>query len=378
MFVGLTNTPRDYAWGSKTAMAEMLGHPPSGGAEAELWFGAHPGSPSRLIDGPGGAKTIDQITDLPFIMKVLAAQSPLSLQAHPTTLLAMEGFDRENAAGIALDDPRRNYKDARAKPELIYAIRDGFEALCGFRPAAATRELLGELGPDPLVADLIHRLADDRAIRDVFEWLISNGTGVPELRARILELAPAVDRPEFATVHRLGQLFPGDVGILISLLLNLVTLRAGEVVYLPAGNIHSYQRGLGIEVLAASDNVLRGGLTPKHVDVPELLSVLDFRPLPVAFLTPEATSAGVLVFRPDVPDFELTVVAPGDRTTVSLAPAGEFIALCTAGVARLEGATSVTRLRRGGATFGTADESPVSVSGDSTLFFASRNSGAQA
>jgi mannose-6-phosphate isomerase len=359
-------------------MAEMLGHPPSGGAEAELWFGAHPGSPSRLIDGPGGAKTIDQITDLPFIMKVLAAQSPLSLQAHPTTLLAMEGFDRENAAGIALDDPRRNYKDARAKPELIYAIRDGFEALCGFRPAAATRELLGELGPDPLVADLIHRLADDRAIRDVFEWLISNGTGVPELRARILELAPAVDRPEFATVHRLGQLFPGDVGILISLLLNLVTLRAGEVVYLPAGNIHSYQRGLGIEVLAASDNVLRGGLTPKHVDVPELLSVLDFRPLPVAFLTPEATSAGVLVFRPDVPDFELTVVAPGDRTTVSLAPAGEFIALCTAGVARLEGATSVTRLRRGGATFGTADESPVSVSGDSTLFFASRNSGAQA
>jgi mannose-6-phosphate isomerase len=354
-------------------MAELLDHAPSGGAEAELWLGAHPGSPSRLIDGPGGAKTIDEITELPYIMKVLAAETPLSLQAHPTTELAREGFARENAAGIALDDERRNYKDAKAKPELIYAIRDGFEALCGFRPAAATRELLAELGPDPLVAGLIDRLADDRAIRDAFEWLIGDGTGVPELRARILELAPAADRPEFATVTRLGQLFPGDVGILISLLLNLVTLKAGQAVYLPAGNIHSYQRGLGIEVLAASDNVLRGGLTPKHVDVPELLSVLDFRPLPVDFLTPDTTSAGVSVFRPDVPDFELVVVSPGDGgAEVELS--GEFVALCTAGVAEFTGARTTTKLERGDATYGTADESPVTVSGDSTLFFACRNS----
>jgi mannose-6-phosphate isomerase len=376
MFVGLINTPRDYAWGSRNAIAELLGRAPSGEPEAEYWLGTHHGSPSRLIDGPGGAKTLDEIATLPFIVKVLAAETSLSLQAHPSPALAVEGFARENALGIPLDDPRRNYKDALHKPELIYALVDGFEALCGFRPVVATRDLLGLLGPDPLVAKLIDRLVDDSSLPAVFEWLISDGDGIPELRARVLELAPDAPAAEFATVLKLAHWFPGDVGILVSLLLNLVTLRAGEVIYLPAGNIHAYQHGLGIEVLAASDNVLRGGLTPKHVDVGELLKVVDFRPLPVPYLGPESAGPGLALFRPDVPDFELAVITPTDAPggSVDFAPTGDFVALCTAGAVSMRGSRGVTTLARGDAAYGTGDESPVSVSGEGTLFLASRNS----
>jgi mannose-6-phosphate isomerase len=372
MFVGLTNTPRDYAWGSRTAIAELLGRSPSGGPEAELWFGTHSGSPTRLIDAPRGETTLDQLVDLPFILKVLAAESSLSLQAHPSTALAEEGFAREDALGIPLGDPRRNYKDASAKPEMIYALEDGLVALCGFRSAAATRDLLSTLGPDPLVADWIDRLVDDFSIRAVFEWLIADGDGVPALRDRVLTLADVAVAPEFANVLLLARDFPGDAGILLSLLLNLVTLEAGQAIYLPAGNIHAYQRGLGIEVLAASDNVLRGGLTPKHVDVAELLNVLDFRPLPVPFLVPDETTPGVAVFRPDAPDFELAVITPV-AAPVAFEPGGNFVALCAAGELDFAGAVSTTELFRGDAIFGTVSESPLVVSGSGTVFVASTN-----
>lgn len=161
MFVGITNTPRDYAWGSVTAIPELLGVPPTGEPQAELWLGAHPGSPSRLVGRPG---TLADVVEgrLPFLLKVLAADSPLSLQAHPTTAQAQAGFARENAAGIALDDPARNYKDAFHKPELIYALSDPFTALSGFRPIAETRAVLEPVAHDPRLAPLLSRLATDR------------------------------------------------------------------------------------------------------------------------------------------------------------------------------------------------------------------------
>ena len=376
MFVGLTNTPRDYAWGSETAIAELLGRTPSGGPEGEYWLGTHAGNPSGLLDGPGGSTTLDEIVTLPFILKVLAAQTSLSLQAHPSPAQAEAGFARENALGIPLDAGQRNYKDALHKPELIYAISERFEALCGFRSVAATRELLVGLGPDPLVAGFIGRLVDDASIPEVFEWLISNGEDIAELRERVLELAPTAAAPEFAAALRLSEQFPGDVGILISLLLNLVTLHAGEVVYLPAGNIHAYQHGLGIEVLAASDNVLRGGLTPKHVDVPELLTVLDFRPIPVPFLEPVMPVAGLALFRPDVPDFELAVIVPQAAVEGSVAydAASAFVAICTEGELTITGSSGQKTVARGGAVFGSADESPLTFTGEGKLFLAATNS----
>ncbi|TPW73568.1 mannose-6-phosphate isomerase, class I [Schumannella sp. 10F1B-5-1] len=309
MLVPITNTPRDYAWGSTTAIAELLGTTPSGGPEAELWLGAHPGSPARIADGSG---TLLDVVDgrLPFLLKVLAAASPLSLQAHPTPAQAEAGFAAEERAGVAIDDPTRNYKDAFHKPELIYALSASFRALCGFRSTAETRTVLGSAVGDAAIADLFARLDDDAQLRPVFEWLITRGEGVDALIAAVVAASAAESATGLSwdTVRLLAGAYPGDPGIVISLLLHTVELHRGEVLYLPAGNIHAYLDGLGIELMAASDNVLRGGLTPKHVDVPELLTVLDFRPLPVPYLASESPRPGVRVFRPDVPDFVLTVL----------------------------------------------------------------------
>jgi mannose-6-phosphate isomerase len=246
----------------------------------------------------------DLVGEMPFLLKILAAASSLSLQAHPTTEQAQEGFARENAAGIPLDAPNRNYKDPYAKPEMIYALSDEFRALCGFRPVVETRAVLSAGG----VGHLLPELRSDADIRPVFEWLLS---GDPEVAAVVEEVSAAsVGAPgdSWRTVRGLVEHFPGDAGIAISLLLHTVVLRRGEALYLPAGNIHAYQEGLGIELMGPSDNVLRGGLTPKHVDVAELLSVLDFRALPAPLLKPRV-AGGVTEFAPEGSGFRMRVLA---------------------------------------------------------------------
>lgn len=368
MFLGITNTPRDYAWGSTGEISELLGLPMSSATEAELWLGAHPGSPSRV---EGTDQTLQDVAGdrLPFLLKVLAAGSPLSLQAHPTMDQAAAGFARENAAGIPVDAPDRNYRDAFHKPELIYALTEDFEALCGFRSAELIHASLGLLlekaassgaarGP---LQRWLDRLGGDESLRSVFEWLITRGEGVDELVASVTALADD-STPELATAVLLARAYPGDPGIVISLMLNRVTLHRGEVLYLPAGNIHAYLRGVGIELMAASDNVLRGGLTPKHIDVPELLSVLDFRPVPVPYLEPERPTPTLTVFRPDVPDFVLDVVSGDARLPLT----GPAIALCTAGSFAFEGGPTVTR---GDAVY-VDDVAELVITGSGDLFVA--------
>jgi mannose-6-phosphate isomerase len=359
MFVAITNTPRDYAWGSATAIADLLGTTPSGKPEAELWLGTHPGSPSLAADGP-----LSNRTTLPFLLKVLAASSPLSLQAHPTIAQAVDGFARENALGIAVDAPNRNYRDELHKPEIIYALTP-FRALCGFRPVAETgaaiERLLTAVPGDAALSGWLDRLDSDDDIRDVFEWLLSRGAGVDELLVSLVAAAALVDGPHHTLVAELAAAYPGDPGIAISLMLNLAELQPGQVLFLPAGNIHAYIEGLGIELMAASDNVLRGGLTPKHVDVGELLSVLDFTPMPAPYLVP-ATAGGVDTFSP-LPDFAL-VHATGDAT-VSLP--GEAIVLCTAGAFTLNG-VAIAR----GDSFYVTDEPVLTVAGSGELFVATR------
>jgi mannose-6-phosphate isomerase len=370
MFVGITNTPRDYAWGSTTAMAQLLGTVPSGRPEAELWLGAHPGSPSRLANGGTLVDVVDG--HLPFLLKVLAAASPLSLQAHPTAAQAEAGYAAENAAGVPLDSPARNYKDPFPKPELIYALSDDFRAICGFRPVDETRTALLPVAGDERIEPLLDRLVDDSSLRDTFEWLITRGDGVDELIAALVETSAIADDVAWDTVRRLSDASPGDPGIAISLLMHTAVLHPGEVLYLPAGNIHAYLEGLGIELMAASDNVLRGGLTPKHVDVPELLKVLDFRPLPLPYLLPERPQPGVTVFRPDVRDFVLTVVSPDAAAAgVSIPLTGPAIAVCTSGSVSLGGAPiGDYPLARGESVY-VADESSLRVTGDGMVFVAS-------
>jgi mannose-6-phosphate isomerase len=395
MFVPLRATPRDYAWGSPTAIAELLGSEPSGRPEAELWLGAHPGAPTPIADPStvGGHADLERWlaadpaalggrASLPFLLKVLAAAHPLSLQAHPDLGRAAAGFAAENARGVPIDAPHRNYKDALHKPELIVALRDGFEALCGFRELAATDALLGELvasAPDPAAAariDLLRGMvAAPDGLRDTVRILLEQLPGGLLDALVVSAAAPgsgAFDA-ERALVGRLAEEYPGDPGVAVALLLNLVTLDAGEALYLPAGNIHAYLRGIGVELMAASDNVLRGGLTPKHVDVPELLEVLEFEPRPVPWLTPTDLGGGLSLFVPDVPDFELLRVDLTDEPAgqeSSFRLPGPGIAIATDGSVRIDGANSSIELGRGAYAFITPDEAELRFSGTGTLFLA--------
>ncbi|WP_150306925.1 mannose-6-phosphate isomerase, class I [Planctomonas psychrotolerans] len=420
MFVGITNTPRDYAWGSRTAIAEVLGTEPSGAPEAELWLGAHPGSPSRITDpeSVGGATTVPEWISadpqttlgpvstglregdpvhLPFLLKLLAADGPLSLQAHPTLERARRGFSAENEAGVESDAPHRNYKDALHKPELIYALSERFDALCGFRAveearavfaALADRDASDAAGSSPF-SFVLDRLGDPGGLRSAFEAIMAGGTEVDAVVERTVAIAAASEaadspcgaaadgdplRRDLALVRRLAAAYPGDPGIVTALLLNYVSLSRGEALYLPAGNIHAYLSGLGVELMAASDNVLRGGLTPKHVDVAELLDVLDFRAVPVPYLHPHRPEEGVEVFRPEVPDFQLVRVAL-DATTLQAGYriAGPAIAICVSGQVTIAGSRTEASVARGQAVYITPDEAELQFIGEGELFLATTN-----
>jgi mannose-6-phosphate isomerase len=406
MFVRIDNTPRDYAWGSTTDIAQLLGRSPSGAPEAELWLGAHPGSPSRILD-PGQASGAENLADwiaqdpvtalgadepsaedprLSFLLKVLAADSHLSLQAHPSPEQALAGFERENALGIPIDAPERNYRDPFHKPELIYALSDPFEALCGFRPVAESLADVDRLieaarsGGRPhralsALRDELGAAADDAAVlRGAVRRLLDGGDDVGELIAEIAASAADADpTPSIATVGALTAQLPDDPGAVLALLLGRVTLERGQVLYLPAGNIHAYLKGLGVELMAASDNVLRGGLTPKHVDVDELLGILDFRPLPAPLLEPREAAPGVEVFSPDIEDFQLVHVIATGGGSPRIELAGPAIALCIDGELGLSGSISALTLSRGESAYITPDELSLAVAGAGELFVATPN-----
>lgn len=369
MFVAIENTPRPYPWGATSAIATLLGTTPSGGPEAELWLGSHAGSPSRVVDPTltGGHDTLAGWIELPFLLKVLAAASPLSLQAHPSTEQARAGFTREEEAGVPLDAPNRNYKDPSSKPEMIIAVNDGFEALCGFRDPAEARVVFARLtdrSDRSPVSTILALLDGPDPVRTAFTWLLAGTQEQTELVDELCAAAASVqstddDGPEFALVRRLAEIYPRDPGIAVSVLLNQVTLSAGEALWLPAGNIHAYLGGLGIELMAASDNVLRGGLTTKHIDVPELLAVLDFAPIEVPRLAPQRPQDGVSVFAPAGSGLALAWVA----APVTLQPASESIVLALSDGVTVSGSLSSVVLNRGGAMLVTADEHGLSISG---------------
>lgn len=389
MFVGITNTPRDYAWGSAGAISTLLGTEPTGAPEAELWLGAHPGSPSRILDPSqtGGATDLaawiaaDPVRALgersngeprlPFLLKVLAASGPLSLQAHPTAQQAIAGFAREEEWGIPADAPDRNYKDAFPKPEIIYALADGFEALCGFRTLdeiQGTISRLIEVDQSTIDCEPLRRWLEltrpGSELRSVFEWLISRADGVAELLDRVVEIAEAYPT-EFPVVVSLANAYPGDPGIAISLMLNHVVLRRGEALYLPAGNVHAYLSGIGVELMTASDNVLRGGLTRKYVDVEELLAVLDFEPLGVPYVRP-SVEHNVERLHPAGVGFQLFVV----RGQGAVSYRGPAILYCESGEFDVRGSSTSQAIRSGETFYVTPDEGGLELVGAGSVFVA--------
>lgn len=298
------NAPRRYPWGIPGGISELLGWPDCEVPEAELWLGSHPLSPSRLST-PIDFETLEQWEDragkrLPFLLKVLAAAEPLSLQVHPSTSQAREGHEREQASGIPLESRGRNYKDPHAKPELIVAVHGGFEALCGFRPLEEVISAVAEL---ELVAidkvPLAHwrSLVTGVGLAPAVEWLLSGDPLVGRLLAELSRLVEG-HPPDFAVLRKLLKCYPHDPGVAVSLMLNHVVLQEGEALWLAAGTIHAYLGGVGIELMGPSDNVLRGGLTAKHVDVSELLRVLDFGSGPPPHLAPIEEGPNVRAYLP--------------------------------------------------------------------------------
>ena len=316
----LVNTVRPYAWGSPTAIPELLGIAPTGEPQAEMWMGAHPGAPSRTERGPLNdlidADPVRELGEpsaakfgprLPFLLKVLAAGAPLSLQVHPDLEQARAGFAAEEAAGIPVDAPHRTYKDANHKPELICALTP-FEGLCGFRAPAEAADLIAALGVDSLkpYVDLLHAHPEEAALREVLTALLTADR--EEMAHTVAEAAAAADRlggahAPFAT---LAHHYPSDPGVIAAMLLNHVLLQPGEALYLGAGVPHAYLDGMGVEIMANSDNVLRCGLTPKHVDVPELLRVVRFEPNDPGVLRPEASPSGEEVYDTPIDEFRLS------------------------------------------------------------------------
>lgn len=388
MLVPLTNVPRNYGWGSRDAIARLQGRAPSGEPEAEVWFGDHPGAPALVEDGSG--RTLDAWiseegrakgigTSLPFLLKLLAADSPLSIQAHPTLEQARAGYEIEEAAGVPRDAAHRNYRDANHKPEVIVAIDGDFEALAGFRSVDELAAILDALRvDDPDIRGLRDSLAgtDADARRAIATFVGSLLGGKVDGATALIAAAAATETPrfadDFAALQRIEAAYPGDPGVVFALLMNRIVLAEGQALFVPAGVPHAYLRGLGVEIMAASDNVLRGGLTPKHVDVPELLGVLDVSPGPVALLQPVLAAPGVDVFEPPVSDFSLVRVRRDDaadsETSVELV--GPTIALATRGGPTIVGSTASVLLAPGEACLITPDEDSVRIVGAGEVFLA--------
>ncbi|WP_375476874.1 mannose-6-phosphate isomerase, class I [uncultured Jatrophihabitans sp.] len=381
----LDGVARRYDWGSTSAIQQLLGVPPDGRPIAELWFGAHPDDPSGLaLDG----RTLDAlIADdpraalgdevaaefdgrLPYLVKILAAEKALSIQVHPSLPQARAGFAREDAAGVARDAAWRNYRDANHKPELICAL-SRFEALCGFRAPERSAALLDELAV-PELSFLVDLLRGPDSLRAAFTGLLEHqdpaalAAAVAE-RGDVVEAAahPPVDDADVrAGALRAAGLaahdLPGDIGVVLALLLNYVALEPGEAIFLGAGNVHAYLRGVGVEIMANSDNVLRCGLTAKHIDVPEVLAVADFAELD----DPRVAAVGGAYPTP-ARDFLLSTLDLETGEPMALHDSGPCVVLCGSGQITVDRLA----LASGRAAFVSAD-TRVTLAGNGKAFIA--------
>jgi mannose-6-phosphate isomerase len=384
----LTGVVQPYAWGSRTAIPEFLGIAPSGEPQAELWFGAHPLAPSTVDGEPldklvahdpvgvVGAASVDAFGPrLPFLLKVIAAAQPLSLQAHPSRAEAEAGFESEQAAGIPRDAPNRTYRDGWPKPEVLCALVTT-EALCGFREPDETYQMFAELGVADTL-DLVGPLADaalsgEERLATVFARLLRLTSEQRCMITDVVQAAEAVQASdELAlfgrTAIELNAFHPDDPGVLAALLMNRIRLHPGEALYMPPGNLHAYLSGGGIEIMANSDNVMRGGLTRKYVNVEELLAIVDFTPGFRGLITPIEESRGVWRYPTPAPEFGLWRIEPGGEAVPVPASTSGRILLVADGDLTASSLTAKLDLVRGGAALLAAGEAVV-VTGRGAAF----------
>ncbi|WP_277050681.1 mannose-6-phosphate isomerase, class I [Ruania albidiflava] len=383
----LTLVPRfqDYAWGSCEVIPDFLGHPRTEVPVAEAWFGAHPSAPSGtdadvdlrayLAQAPEQRLGSDVVArfggQLPYLLKLIAPVQPLSLQVHPNLEQARAGFSRE--AAVDIPPEQRNYPDANHKPELIYALTT-FEAVCGFRAPRRAAELLAGLSA-PLAGELLVLLRDQPSASGVhaaFAAVVQTSCAdrvaqvVAQCAARLAAGQSPSPRTD-AIVARLAERYPGDPGAVAALLLNPVTLQPGEVMFVPAGCVHAYLSGFGVEVMANSDNVLRAGLTAKHVDVPEVLATIDSVAAPPIRIAPEMLTEATGVFYAPVDDFELSLTRLLHDPGRPIPGRGPRVLLSLEGTPQVTTTTQTLDLPRGQAVFIAADEGPLQATGTGTI-----------
>ncbi len=390
----LKNRIQEYAWGSYTAIPELLGQKsPSEKPQAELWMGAHPKASSQIeyegkqvllsdmirkypekILGKAVAKKFGG--NLPYLFKVLAAAKPLSVQAHPDAIQATSGFEMENRLKIPPDAPNRNYKDSSHKPECICALTR-FRALKGFRPIPEILLLTEKICPQELKKErmMLETQPDSEGLKQFFQSLMT----MPEERKNDVishALAKAekfsAEHPAFREIPELHKEYPWDIGVLSPLFLNLICLEPGQAMFLPAGELHSYLDGVGLELMANSDNVLRGGLTPKHVDVPELLKVLRFEAREVSLITPRQISEYERIYPTPAEEFCLSVISlTSDMSNASFSPSGMEILLCAAGKADMTQDGHLLSLSKGVSVMVPASVRKYSIKGNALIYKAS-------
>ncbi|PID65652.1 MAG: mannose-6-phosphate isomerase, class I [Gammaproteobacteria bacterium] len=351
----LYNQIKDYAWGSHSAMAALFGLPnPDNQPQAEMWLGAHPAGCSAIITDNGpvglddfirtnpgnilGQKTAKHFQTLPFLLKILAAEMPLSIQVHPNKLSAERGFADENARRIPLDAPQRNYKDDNHKPELIYALTP-FQALNGFRELAEMIDLFVQAEISSLQQPIaaLQQQTDKQGLRRFFTTVMTLTTDIRQqaIKELLRHIGTKGDdigaKTAFALIKQLSELYPDDVGLFAPLLLNIVTLKPREAMFLYAETPHAYIHGTGIEIMANSDNVLRAGLTPKYIDVKELLEHIDYTPKSFSTLKlhPQTVDAGHKKFPVPVSDFSFAVIRVTKPKPIAVSSAE--ILLCLSG-----------------------------------------------
>jgi mannose-6-phosphate isomerase len=380
-----------YAWGSRRGIAELQGRPfPTAEPEAELWMGAHPSAPSGLSrDGQrttledviaadpvgelGSASVARFGPRLPFLLKVLSAEVALSIQLHPSRAQAEAGFRADNERGLAPGDPARNYVDDWPKPELLCALTP-FELLAGLRTPKDVASLLRALGVDqlqPLAVELEGPAggAVPVALRTILEWPDpAELVGAVLAACACLAAAGGPYAGDCEAVVRQAAYHPGDLGLVAMLLMRHTVLQPGQALFMPAGGLHSYLHGTGIELLANSDNVIRAGLTGKHVDVPELLKLLaPDAPMPV--IPPRPLAVGIAVYETQVPEFRLyRLDLSGELLT--LPGTGPRILLCTEGHVALRSELGEVRVARGGSCFVSAADGAVTGTGHGRAFLA--------
>lgn len=363
-----------YDWGSPTAVPTFLGVEPSGQPVAELWFGTHPlGTSTVDAEASQGADAAppltDVVPDLPFMLKVLAPAEPLSIQVHPALEVAAAGFDAEEAAGVDLASPSRDYKDALHKPEMVYAL-SAFDTLVGLRPASEVVALLEPLDT-PVARTLLAQAASETSgdASDLVAFLLTD----PPDRAHVDAFVDACVRAReaghdvgrgYLSVIEAAQVHPGDPGIVVTLLLKRTTLEPGEAAFIGPGLVHAHLSGLCLEVMTASDNVFRGGLTTKRVNAEGFLGSLDADYTDDPAVTPRAHGAATQIYAPDGDLFALSITT-GDE--VELPGSGSRILLCLDGEVDVASASGDrVHLTQGQALYAAPGDGALSVTGGVT------------